>query len=109
MADTHGGELAVDIRGLIKSFGHTRALDGLDLSVAAGSVTGFLGPNGAGKSTAIRVLLGLLRADRVHANATEPRRRAAIPAVRALGALRLLRRDLRAHEVKLYERGPATE
>ena len=64
MADTHGGELAVDIRGLIKSFGHTRALDGLDLSVAAGSVTGFLGPNGAGKSTAIRVLLGLLRADR---------------------------------------------
>ena len=30
MADTHGGELAVDIRGLIKSFGHTKALDGLD-------------------------------------------------------------------------------
>ena len=40
---------------------------------------------------------------------TSPRRRAAVPAVRALGALRLLRRDLRAHEVKLYERGPATE
>jgi ABC-2 type transport system ATP-binding protein len=56
-------ELAVDIRGLEKSFGHTRALDGLDLSVAPGDVSGFLGPNGAGKSTTIRVLLGLLRAD----------------------------------------------
>ncbi|MBX7432488.1 ABC transporter ATP-binding protein [Mycobacterium sp. Y57] len=54
---------AVEIRGLSKSFGHTRALDGLDLTVAAGEVAGFLGPNGAGKSTAIRVLLGLLRAD----------------------------------------------
>ena len=41
----------------------TRALDGLDLEVAAGEVHGFLGPNGAGKSTTIRVLLGLLRAD----------------------------------------------
>jgi ABC-2 type transport system ATP-binding protein len=49
--------------GLVKSFGATRALDGLDLSVAEGEVHGFLGPNGAGKSTTIRVLLGLLRAD----------------------------------------------
>jgi polyether ionophore transport system ATP-binding protein len=48
---------------LEKSFGHTRALDGLDLTVAPGEVHGFLGPNGAGKSTTIRVLLGLLRAD----------------------------------------------
>lgn len=54
---------AVEIRGLRKAFGRTQALDGLDLSVAPGDVTGFLGPNGAGKSTAIRVLLGLLRAD----------------------------------------------
>ncbi len=54
---------AVEIRGLSKSFGQTKALDGLDLSVAPGSITGFLGPNGAGKSTTIRVLLGLLRAD----------------------------------------------
>ena len=44
-------------------FGRTQALDGLDLTVAPGSITGFLGPNGAGKSTTIRVLLGLLRAD----------------------------------------------
>lgn len=50
--------------GLHKSFGRTHALDGLDLTVRTGEVHGFLGPNGAGKSTAIRVLLGLLRADR---------------------------------------------
>src|ERR1700752_827295 len=56
-------QLAVEIRGLSKSFGHTKALDGLDLTVAPGDITGFLGPNGAGKSTAIRVLLGLLRAE----------------------------------------------
>lgn len=55
--------LAVEISGLTKSFGHTLALDGLDLTVAPGDVTGFLGPNGAGKSTTIRVLLGMLRAD----------------------------------------------
>lgn len=54
---------AVQIEGLTKSFGRSRALDGLDLSVAPGDVTGFLGPNGAGKSTTIRILLGLLRAD----------------------------------------------
>ncbi|MFF8790057.1 ATP-binding cassette domain-containing protein [Streptomyces sp. NPDC015125] len=54
---------AVRVDGLRKSFGRTRALDGLDLQVEAGEVHGFLGPNGAGKSTTIRVLLGLLRAD----------------------------------------------
>lgn len=54
---------AIDISGLVKTFGRTRALDGLDLRVATGEVHGFLGPNGAGKSTTLRVLLGLLRAD----------------------------------------------
>ena len=54
---------AISTSGLVKTFGATRALDGLDLEVAPGEVHGFLGPNGAGKSTAIRVLLGLLRAD----------------------------------------------
>ncbi|MEP6855038.1 MAG: ABC transporter ATP-binding protein [Pedococcus sp.] len=49
--------------GLRKEFGHTTALDGLDLEVRQGEVHGFLGPNGSGKSTTIRVLLGLLRAD----------------------------------------------
>jgi ABC-2 type transport system ATP-binding protein len=53
----------IDISGLYKSFGRTRALDGLDLSVRPGEVHGFLGPNGSGKTTTIRVLLGLLRAD----------------------------------------------
>jgi ABC-2 type transport system ATP-binding protein len=56
-------QLAVEIRGLSKSFGRTKALDGLDLTVAPGDICGFLGPNGAGKSTTLRVLLGLLRAD----------------------------------------------
>ncbi|MFF8373656.1 ABC transporter ATP-binding protein [Streptomyces lydicus] len=55
---------AIRVDGLHKSFGRTRALDGLDLTVETGEVHGFLGPNGAGKSTTIRVLLGLLRADR---------------------------------------------
>ena len=56
-------EDVIEVRGLEKRFGSTVALDGLDLSVAAGEVHGFLGPNGAGKSTTIRVLLGLIRAD----------------------------------------------
>jgi ABC-2 type transport system ATP-binding protein len=57
------GPSAIEVGGLVKTFGATRALDGLDLTVAEGEVHGFLGPNGAGKSTTIRVLLGLLRAD----------------------------------------------
>jgi ABC-2 type transport system ATP-binding protein len=56
-------ENAIAISGLDKSFGRTKALDGLDLQVPAGEVHGFLGPNGAGKSTTVRVLLGLLHAD----------------------------------------------
>ena len=54
---------AISTAGLVKAFGSTRALDGLDLSVRTGEVHGFLGPNGAGKTTTIRVLLGLLRRD----------------------------------------------
>jgi ABC-2 type transport system ATP-binding protein len=54
---------AIEVSALVKTFGQTRALDGLDLTVATGEVHGFLGPNGSGKSTTIRVLLGLLRAD----------------------------------------------
>jgi len=53
----------VSIQGLVKTFGSTLALDGLDLEVRQGEVLGFLGPNGAGKSTTIRVLLGLLQKD----------------------------------------------
>ncbi len=58
-----GRQLAVEIRSLSKSFGRTKAIDGLDLTVESGDIAGFLGPNGSGKSTTIRVLLGLLRAD----------------------------------------------
>jgi ABC-2 type transport system ATP-binding protein len=54
---------AISVSGLVKTFGHTRALDGLDLTVTTGEVHGFLGPNGSGKTTTIRILLGLLRAD----------------------------------------------
>ena len=54
---------SIEVNELVKTFGPTRALDGLDLTVATGEVHGFLGPNGSGKSTTIRVLLGLLRAD----------------------------------------------
>ncbi|MCY9555772.1 ATP-binding cassette domain-containing protein, partial [Paenibacillus apiarius] len=55
--------LAVEAEGLVRSFGSTRALDGLDLRVPAGTVYGVLGPNGAGKTTAVRVLATLLRPD----------------------------------------------
>ena len=52
----------IETSALVKRFGQTAALDGLNLSVSEGEVHGFLGPNGAGKSTAIRVLLGLIKA-----------------------------------------------
>jgi ABC-2 type transport system ATP-binding protein len=54
---------AISVTELFKSFGTTRALNGLDLTVETGEVYGFLGPNGSGKTTTIRILLGLLRAD----------------------------------------------
>ena len=58
--------LVIDVRGAVKRFGRTMALDGLDLSVEQGEVHAFLGPNGAGKTTTIRILLGMLRADAGH-------------------------------------------
>jgi ABC-2 type transport system ATP-binding protein len=56
-------DLAIETSGLVKTFGATRALDGVDLRVPRGSVYGLLGPNGAGKTTAVRVLATLLRPD----------------------------------------------
>jgi daunorubicin/doxorubicin transport system ATP-binding protein len=56
-------DLAIEASGLVRSFGATRALDGIDLRVPAGAVYGLLGPNGAGKTTAVRVLATLLRPD----------------------------------------------
>jgi ABC-2 type transport system ATP-binding protein len=57
------GELAIACRGLRKSYGSVRAVDGLDLDVAPGECFGLLGPNGAGKTTTIEILEGLTRPD----------------------------------------------
>ncbi|WP_406860581.1 ATP-binding cassette domain-containing protein [Streptomyces sp. HUAS MG47] len=54
---------AVEVRGLVKHFGETKALDGIDLDVREGTVLGVLGPNGAGKTTLVRCLSTLLRPD----------------------------------------------
>ena len=56
-------EAAISAQGLVKSFGDVRALDGVDLEAAPGTVLGVLGPNGAGKTTAVRVLTTLLEPD----------------------------------------------
>lgn len=56
-------DLAIETHALVKTFGQTRALDGVDLAIPRGGVHGFLGPNGAGKTTAIRVLATLLPPD----------------------------------------------
>jgi ABC-2 type transport system ATP-binding protein len=58
-----GDSPAIEARGLVKVYGETRALDGIDLTVGRGQVFGFLGPNGAGKTTTIRILATLARPD----------------------------------------------
>ncbi|MBS7458256.1 ATP-binding cassette domain-containing protein [Coralloluteibacterium stylophorae] len=55
--------LAIETEALVKRFGSQRAVDGVDLRVAAGSIYGVLGPNGAGKTTTVRMLATLLRPD----------------------------------------------
>ncbi len=57
------GGNAVEVRGLVKHFGATKALDGVDLDVREGTVLGVLGPNGAGKTTLVRALSTLIRPD----------------------------------------------
>ncbi len=57
------GSPAIRVRGLVKTFGDVRAVDGVDLDVAEGTVLGLLGPNGAGKTTIVRVLTTLLAPD----------------------------------------------
>ena len=63
----HGGmaeaSYAIETHGLVKRFGKTTALAGVDLAARTGSVLGLLGPNGAGKTTAVRILATLLRPD----------------------------------------------
>ena len=58
-----GGRTAVSVRGLVKHYGETKALDGVDLEVREGTVMGVLGPNGAGKTTIVRILSTLLKPD----------------------------------------------
>ena len=55
--------IAIETRGLVKTYGEHRALDGVHLSVPTGTVLGLLGPNGAGKTTAVRILATVLRPD----------------------------------------------
>src|ERR1044072_9253877 len=57
------GEATISVRGVVKSYGEVRALDGVDLEAASGTVLGLLGPNGAGKTTAGRVMTTLLKPD----------------------------------------------
>ena len=63
VAITQPSTLAIEASGLVKTFGETRAVDGVDLAVRTGAVYGVLGPNGAGKTTTIRMLATLLRPD----------------------------------------------
>ena len=60
MAD-HDTASAISARGLVRTFGDKRAVDGVDLEVPKGEIYGFLGPNGAGKSTVVRMLCTLLK------------------------------------------------
>ena len=62
-ATSLGGDAAISVRGISKSFGEVRALIDVDLDVARGTVLGLLGPNGAGKTTLVRILTTLLRPD----------------------------------------------
>ena len=55
--------LAIEARGLVKSFDGTRAVDGVDILVPEGAIYGILGPNGAGKTTTLRMLLGIIDPD----------------------------------------------
>ncbi len=79
-ASAEPAEAALVLRGVTKSFGETRAVDGIDLTVPAGTFYGLVGPNGAGKTTTLSMIAGLLQPDR----GVDPRRggRCRIPAAR---------------------------
>src|SRR5919109_1497782 len=69
----HASGPAIETAGLVKTFGETRAVDGVDLAVPAGTVYGVLGPNGAGKTTTVKMLATLLRPDGGEAHAVRGR------------------------------------
>ena len=60
---SESSSFAIEVTDLVKTFGATRAVDGIDLRVRTGSIYGLLGPNGAGKTTMVRILATLLRPD----------------------------------------------
>jgi ABC-2 type transport system ATP-binding protein len=101
-AGTAGSPPAIRLTGLVKDYGHVRAVAGIDLEVRRGEVFGFLGPNGAGKTTTIRCLLDLLRptAGRIEVLGLDPRRDG--PALRA-------RLAYVPGELRLPERGTVGE
>ena len=66
LQQTSGTGAAITAEGLVKQFGSKRAVDGVSLSVPAGSIFGLLGPNGAGKTTTLRMLLGIIDPDEGH-------------------------------------------
>jgi ABC-2 type transport system ATP-binding protein len=93
---------AIEARGLVKVYGQTRALDGIDLTVRRGQVFGFLGPNGAGKTTAIRILATLARPDagtaRVLGFDVVSQRNAVRALIAVTGQFAALDDDLTGHE-----------
>jgi ABC-2 type transport system ATP-binding protein len=82
-----GGKVVLEVKGITKSFGSVRAVDGLSFSVLEGQVVGLLGPNGAGKTTTLRMMLGLIRADKGAATILGERIRAGSPVLKRVGAL----------------------
>jgi len=82
-----GGQPVVEVVSLSKRFGDVVAVDDLSFGVEPGQVVGLLGPNGAGKTTTLRLLLGLIRADKGHTAILGERIRAGSPVLRRVGAL----------------------
>src|SRR5262247_2060342 len=60
---TGGSARVIEVKGISKRYGATRAVEGVSFTAPSGAVTGFLGPNGAGKTTTLRIVLGLARPD----------------------------------------------
>lgn len=91
---------ALELRGLVKTFGAVRAVDGLDLVVRPGEVVAFLGPNGAGKTTTIDLMLGLARPDAgtVHVLGVAPEEAIAAGRIAAVLQTGGLLRDLTVRE-----------
>jgi ABC-2 type transport system ATP-binding protein len=102
-SDQNTGVLALEVDGLLKSYGDYRALDGVSMAVRPGRIVGLLGPNGAGKSTLIRIVMGILGADagRVLVNGA-PWTRDVLRNVGYLPEERGLYKDMKVGEQAMY-------